>query len=268
MDDAHSVVIDLDDNAFVHRWIEVFNRAVSCSTVDHTASFAFRIPKSQALDNLTQAGRLVNEFFRREIVPAAPPQWNNDYCNSVHMAFEKLSGEYDRPTRLFMLAPEHVKSAIRDLNFYVHVLEQDQEGQNNQWYINFDRAYVDRRPLIDQDYYLFQRLVESGRVYVHYAELGKTHLDLYKDGLPADYKAQKNLHYFAADLTIWLGPEIDLFTEDFESWAQDNKIDLQDKRLGLGILPIGRVRDLDTAKKYIYNAEKITQLRIYHGQTI
>jgi hypothetical protein len=269
LDDAHKVVIELDDNDFVHRWVEVFNCAVQHSTVDQTACFAFRISKSQALQKLEQVAQAINHFCKKEMVPLPSASWStDDYCNRAHLIFEQLSGTYDSPTRFFTLAPKHVKEAIRDLNFYVHVLEQDQAEQDNLWYINFDRHYVNRQALIDQDYDLFQRQVQPGAVYVHYAELGKTHLDLYKDGLCADYQAQKNLHYFAADLTVWLGPEIDYFSTDFESWAHENKIDLQDKKLGLGILPVGRVKDLDTARQFIYNAKKITQLRIYHGQTI
>jgi len=269
LDDAHTVIIELDDNAFVHRWKEVFDRAVNSSTVDQTSSFAFRISKTQALQQLTDSAQVINDFFKREIVPVTVmDQYDQDYCNRVHVIFEQLSGTYDQPTKLFLLAPDAVKLAIRNLNFYVHVLEHDQFEQQNLWYINFDRSHVDRWPLLDQDYDLFQRVVEPGRVYIHYVELGKTHLDLYKDGLPADYEAQKNLHHFSADLTVWLGPKGDVFDAGFESWAQHNSIDLENKRLGLGILPIGRIKDLDTARQYIYNAKKITQLRIYHGQTI
>lgn len=266
MDDAHSVFIKLDDNTLVHRWLPMFNRAVQCSTIDQTSCFLFRISKEQALTQLRQAAININQFLKHSVVPTVDDSWHrSDICNRIHLVFEQLHGSFEEPTKLFICAPQLIKQSIRDLNFYVHVLEQQDYEQKNLWYINFDRNSMERQALDELDYELFQHHMTPGLVFLHYAELGKTHAELYADGLPADYAGQKNLHYLGADISIWLGDTVDYFRPGFKNWAQENNIDYTDKRLGLGILPVGHLLDLDHARELIYNASKISQLRIHHG---
>jgi hypothetical protein len=265
LDDAHSVFIDLDDNDLVHRWIPVFDRATKNRTIDQSACFVFNISKSQALEQLKLAAQNINLFLKHPVVPQVEHNWDIDYCNQVHMAFEQLHGSFDEPTKLMMCAPDQIKQSIRDLNFYVHILEHDDYEQQNLWYINFSKDGMERLPLQDTDYDRFLDRMEPGMVFMHYADLGKTHAELYHDKLPANYKGLKNLHYLAADISIWLGNTVDYFRSGFRTWAADNSIDLSDPKLGLGILPLGRLRDLDTARELIYNAKNISQLRIHYG---
>ena len=266
LDDAHSVFIKLDDNTLVHRWLPMFNRAVQCSTIDQTACFLFKISKEQALEQLQQASSNINQFLKHAVVPDVDEHWHSsDYCNNIHAVFERLNGTFDEPSRLFICAPQHIKQSIRDLNFYVHILEQEEHEQQNFWYINFDRNSMERQTLNESDYAHFQYHMTPGLVFVHYAELGKTHAELYADGLPATYAGQKNLHYLGADVSIWLGDTVDYFRSGFREWAQKNNINLDDKRLGIGVLPIGHLMDLDHARELIYNANKISNLRIHYG---
>ncbi len=265
LDDAHSVFIDLDDNDLVHRWIPVFDRATKNRTIDQSACFVFNISKSQALEKLKLAIANINSFLKHAVVPTIEHSWNTEYCNLVHMAFEKLHGSFDEPTRLMLCAPDHVKQSIRDLNFYVHILEQNDYEQQNLWYINFSKDGTERLSLQEKDYDRFLDHMESGIVFMHYADLGKTYAEIYHDNLPATYQGLKNLHYLAADISIWLGDTVDYFRPGFRAWAVENSIDISNPKLGLGILPLGRLRDLDTARELIYNAKNISQLRIHYG---
>jgi hypothetical protein len=170
---------------------------------------------------------------------------------------------------LFSIAPADIQQAIRALNFLVHRLEI-RPYLDPHWYISFDKNCYQRLSLEPKDYEHFQNHIPSGQAFIHYAELGKTMIDLYKDGLAPNYAGLKNLHYYSAEISVNLGSDdIELFTQGFRDWAHANSVDITDPRLGIGIIPIGMVRNVDTARQIVYNGNSITHLRItHHGQTI
>lgn len=271
VDHCHLVAVDLYPNDFVSRWARLFEQTVASCALDQVESFSCNLTEAQARERLMASIKAINQFFKREFIDI-PNQINwedQEWYNYLHSKFEHLSGTFDQPTRLFAIAPDPIKEAIRALNLYVHRLEI-RPYRRIPWYISFDKNCYVRLPLESADYEHFQNHIESGQVFIHYAELGKTTIDLYDDNLPKDYPGLKNLHYYSAEISLHLGSEpIELFTDGFQKWAKYHSIDITDPKQGIGIIPIGEVRNVDKARQIVYNGNSITNLRItYHGQTI
>tara|TARA_E500000178_G_C16626175_1_gene575536 strand:- start:25 stop:585 length:561 start_codon:yes stop_codon:yes gene_type:complete len=169
------------------------------------------------------------------------------------MAFEKLSGDFDNPTKLMKIAPMNIKENIRDLNFCVHKLEHGSIEHSSskstlddlpiQW--TKKRTTTPRIKLTEEEHSLFQFNKIKNEVYLSYNELGKSYVDLYKDNLPIDYGATKNNHYIGADINIALTDKENIFESGFIDWCKDNNIDPSEKKHGIGLLPIGKVETID-----------------------
>ena len=77
-------------------------------------------------------------------------------------------------------------------------------------------------------------------VYLDYNELGKPYNDLFHDNLPITYGATKNKHYIGADILLSFTDNKDIFGDKFIKWLKNNNVDPYDKKLGLGLIPIGK----------------------------
>ena len=265
VDHCHSVAVDLYSNDFVTRWASLFSDTAGSCSINQSESFACNLTETQAQIELAAAISAVNTFLRRDFINQPHTvDWNDQsWYNYLHERFEKLSGTYGHPTRLFSVAPKPVRNAIRAVNFLVHRLEIRPYAQQPFWYISFDKDCYTRLPLQDTDYQLFRYQLEPGQVYIHYAELGKTTWDIFKDGLTPDYSAMKNLHYYSAEISVYLGQQkIDLLTPEFTMWADQNQIDLNRTGLGLGFVPVGQVKDIDTVRQIVYNGSSISNIKI------
>jgi len=271
VDHCHWVAVDLYRNDFVSRWASLFEKTAASCAVNQLESFSCNLTESQAKERLIAAITAINQFLKREFIDLPKEiNWDDqEWYNYLHSKFERLSGTYGKPTGLFEIAPAAIKDAIRALNFYVHRLEM-KSCHTIPWYISFDKDCYIRLPLKFDDYKLFCDVMRSGQAFIHYAELGKTTVDLYEDNLPIDYPGLKNLHYYSAEISLYLGSDdVELFSNGFQNWAKDHSIDITDTKQGLGIIPIGEVKNIDQARQIVYNGSSITNLRItHHGQTI
>lgn len=264
VDHCHQVAVDLYSNDFVLRWIQLFEQTASNCNINQEESFACNLTSQQCQLRLLDAIGTINQFLKRDFVHVPDPiDWHSqDWYNYLHEKFEQLSGAYGQPSRLFAVAPDSLRRAVRCLNFYIHKLETSQL-ERDLWYISFDKECYTRIPLQSTDYQYFSNQIDPGQVFVHYAELGKTAVDLYHDRLPLDYPGFKNSHYYSAEVSCYLGSDpVSLFTPDFCDWAQHNGIDTTDPTQGLGVIPVGSVRNIDTARQIVYNGNNITNLRM------
>lgn len=271
VDGDKTVVVNLNNNSFVHKWAQLFEETLSTCDIEQNNSFSCVLSETQSQQRLLSAIQIVNKFLKKQFIEVPDTiDWDNqDWYNYLHSKFEKLSGPFGEPTKLFMLAPGEVKTAIRDINTYVHRLETRPYKPVKAWYISFDKNRYRRIPLQPDDYNLFQYHLCSGEAFIQYAELGKTYLDIFNDNLPLDYQGVKNLHYYSAEFSIWLSDQDKIiYEDDFYQWANNNGIDTSNKQLGLGFIPIGKVTDVSHARNIVCNGSKITNLRINHGKTI
>ena len=197
-------------------------------------------------DLLVESIKNINRFLKRQFINVPTEDtWNDqNFYNEVHIAFEKLTGEFDTPTRLFKIAPAHIKESIRDLNFCVHRLEHNKdkglsEHLDLQW--TKTRDTTPRVKLKKNDYDLVQFTRKKNEVYLDYNELGKNFIDLWDDNLPINYSMAKNSHYVGADIKVNFIDKEEIFEKKFLDWCKTNHIDPFDNTQGLGLIAIGKI---------------------------
>ena len=250
--------INLYDHTVAHKWKNLIESIYvgDGEDIDHMRTFFNLRTRDEIKDMLLDAVKNINTFLKTEFIKT-PKQinWNDqDLYNTLHMAFEKLSGDFDNPTKLMKIAPMNIKENIRDLNYCVHALEHSSsEGTLDQLPIQWTKKRITtpRIKLTEKEHSLFQFNQTKNEVYLAYNELGKSYVDLCNDNLPFDYDATKNNHYIGADIDIALKDKKNIFESNFIDWCKDNDIDPLEKKHGIGMLPIGKIE--------IINMEHLTK---------
>jgi hypothetical protein len=246
--------IDLYDHTVANKWKELIESIYvgDGEDIDHVRTFLRLRSHDEIKSMLLNAIKNINTFLKKEFIKL-PKQINWDdqnLHNTLHMAFEKLSGKFDNPTKLMVFAPMNVKENIRDLNFCVHALEHSSgEGSSNLDYLKIQwtkkRKTNPRIKLTEQEYDLFQFNETKNEVYLAYNELGKSYVHLWMDNLPFDYSGTENNHYIGADIVTALNDKENIFEQGFLDWCKENSIDPHSKKHGIGRLPIGKVEIID-----------------------
>jgi hypothetical protein len=251
--------ITLNDNNFTRKWVEELRWCVTHCEFNQLEAFASMISLNESASILKESCVTINKYLKNfiEIKDNLLDQ-PQEYFNYLHRTFEKLSGEYANPTRLFAIAPLELKEAIRRLNFFVHRVET-KENSAPLLYISFDKQQYRRMPLEQEDYEYFQFNFPKGTLYLHYAELGKEFIDLYQDNLPIDYIGFKNLHYYSGEASLVFEDYSTFADQGYLKWLQTNGIDPYNKLLGHGKIPLGIVDDIKDAES------KIEQHRHIHS---
>lgn len=257
-----SFSISLNDNDFVRKWIKELHWCLdNCQFVQHEI-FPAIVDINGAAEIVSKSCSVINKYLKgyidiRDNIGKQP----QEYLNYLHSMFENLSGEFGKPTRLFSVANPELKAAIRNLNFFVHRIEQ-YRGEVPQLYISFNKDQYRRCPLEPSDYQYYDFSFPAGTLFVHYAELGKEFVDLYQDGLPLDYSGFKNLHYYSGE--AWLNFEdMDMFADtNYVKWLNSNGFDPLDKTLGHGRIPLGTVDNIADAKALIQQHRFLKEVKV------
>jgi hypothetical protein len=181
--------------------------------------------------------------------------------NYLHLKFETLSGSYGKPTRLFAIANDELKQAIRALNFYVHCIE-DKTNARSGLYLSFDKNQYRRQSLEPSDYQYFEFEFEPGTLVVSYVELGKELCDLYEDSLPLDYANLKNLHYYSGESWLIFDRYAPLENKGYVDFLINSGFDPYDKTLGHGKIPIGTLVDFERGLELIKSNQFIHTIKI------
>lgn len=136
----------------------------------------------QVIDQLRQTPSF------EKYLPAIPDQGviDQNFLNQVHHAFEQLIGQIDNVSDTYRLATARDRHAIRQLNHFVHELEAQRASPNGErlFLVN---AFLQapRHPLLSlqpsQLAQAFTTRIEFGDVLLHYAHLGKTPLEAFRD---------------------------------------------------------------------------------------
>jgi hypothetical protein len=265
IDGIPSFEIKLYDNSVASEWKKLIHsiHVGDGEDIDNRRSFYNLSTKNEIKFDLLNAIKKINTFLKKEII-VIPKNINWDdqkIYNDLHVYFEKLSGNFDNPTKLIKIAPNDIKEAIRDLNYCVHALEsfdyKTENVINIQW--TKSRTTTPRIPLNQEDYNLikFERISEE--VYLSYNELGKNYIDLWKDNLPINYNTLKNNHYIGADFFISLKNQKNIFHNDFIQWMKSHTLDPYEKKHGIGLIAIGKAKIINI--KHLTKNSKVTIIK-------
>ena len=265
IDGIPSFEINLYDNSVAREWKKLINsiHVGDGEDIDHRRSFYNLSSKEEIKNDLLNAIKKINTFFKKEfIVIPKNIDWNDQKIyNDLHIYFEKLSGNFDNPTKLVKIAPTDIKESIRDLNYCVHALENfndiKQDNIKIQW--TKSRTVTPRIPLKEEDYNLikFERIAKE--VYLDYNELGKNYIDLWRDNLDISYNSLKNNHYIGADFFISLKNQKNIFHNDFIQWIKTHNIDPYEKKHGIGLIAIGKAKIINI--KHLTKNSKVTIIK-------
>ena len=192
----------------------------------------------------------------------------HESLNRLHRYFEDLQGEVWNLSPYYQLADYETKWAIRQLNDLCHELES--------WVLSYRKSLIEpewQRPsqittflnaprynLHDTDYKLFLKNRydrELGGVYLHWAQIGKTHFEVFRDEHGADVNAAtcssiNSLKFYSGEFDVEWGRDIvenknDWHTQEqraFREWLSQNGMDYNDPKLSLGYIKIGQVNHL------------------------
>ena len=270
-DQEASFDISLYDNSFTRKWVDELSWCLDNCDFNQLEAFASNISLIDAGQILTQSCITINKYLKNFIeVRNNIVNQPQDYFNYLHSKFELLSGNFGKPTRLFTVANQELKDAIRNLNFFVHRVETKKQPVPR-LYVSFNKDQYRRQALEQDDYDFFEFEFLAGTLFLHYVELGKEFIDLYEDNLALDYSGFKNLHYYSGEASIMTSDYNAFKDEKFKKWLVDQGVDPYNKKLGHGKIPLGKVDNLavavDSIAKFKY-INKILIKEINHGKTI
>ena len=248
--------IVLNDNNFVRKWVDELLWCLDNCEFNQHEAFAMLSNLDEAAQMLTYSCQTINKYLNNFIeVRDNLVNQPQEYFNYLHFKFETLNGTFDKPTRLLSVANKELKTAIRNLNFFVHRVETKADIDPC-FYISFNKDQY-RRILLDaSDYQYYDFVFPAGTLFVNYSELGKEFIDLYEDKLPLDYAGAKNLHYYSGESLLTLTGITRYNDPGYKEWLQAAGINPADKSLGHSRIPLGKVNDvqlvLELLKKYKY----------------
>jgi hypothetical protein len=185
--------------------------------------------------------------------------------NRLHRYFEDLQGETWNLSAYYKLADYETKWAIRQLNDLCHELEswvmsnrkktQAPEWQRPSQITTFLNA--PRQDLQDEDYELFLKTRydrEFGGVYLHWAQVGKTQFEVFRDEHGADIDAAtcsaiNSLKFYSGEFDVEWGRDINETNHDwhrkeqtkFREWLTRNGFNWDDPKLSLGHIKLGQI---------------------------
>jgi hypothetical protein len=233
--------INLYDNPFVQKWKELLQEELTTKSILQTDTFSFFMTEEESQKYLVDAITVVNGFLKHEFIaiPNGNDFVNANYYNDLHIKFEQLSGpDWDKPTKLILIAPPEVRLAIKHINRFCHRLEQRPYSIEPLLRVEFDTHK--RIPLEPEDYEYFDKTM-SGSVYLDYSTLGKSLYDLYEDNLPVDYKGLKMQQHYAANFIVkFEEPTQRKPSHRFKSWLELQGIN-PSSISNTGHIPLGNI---------------------------
>ncbi len=189
----------------------------------------------------------------------------HDVMNILHNHFEVLEGTVENPSEFTKHATVQVRYAIRQLNLLCHEIEslcmsQRKAVQNPKWVrpsqiTQFNRT--PRRLLTDehrQGFLVNSYDRELGGVYMHWCQIGKTLMEVYRDEHAPELtdtvcEAITHLQYYSGEFDVEWGNDITFENapwhkdeiQGFNSWLFENGFDPSNPQLSLGYLKLGDV---------------------------
>ena len=191
---------------------------------------------------------------------------NHDIMNKIHNHFEHLQGTVDNLSLHYKQASPEVKYSIRQLNNLCHEIETlclslRKKFYSPEWirpsqittFLNATRYKLNnehRKGFLTNGY---DR--KFGHVYMHWAQIGKTLYEVFRDENGADIDkamcdAITHLEYYSGEFDVewgqdvvygnsqpWHTKEMDLYYQ----WLERNGFNTKDPNLSLGYLEIGKI---------------------------
>jgi len=281
--DTVDYVIDVQDHQLAVDWVVALKKLLNSGNLLEKNFCFMGFPKTArdieylcnelnrhiSTINTNLSGYQIDEVFTTTNVLAtdhSPNGVNHELFNKLHNHFEVLQGTVGNLSVYYQRADYATKYAIRQLNLICHeaenlILGLRKAETNPYWlrpsqittWINAPRYKLEdehRQGFVSNGY---DRVF--GGVYMHWAQIGKTLMEVFRDeGAPeltaTVCEAITHLEYYSGEFDIEWGNDITLGGKhpwhdktigSFREWLSNNGLDPQDPKLSLGHLPVGQV---------------------------
>ena len=194
-------------------------------------------------------------------------QTKQGVMNRLHNHFELLQGTVSELSPYYRIADYETKYAIRQLNNLCHELENLLLGQQKQKYMKewvrpsqittwLNATRYDLKDEHKQGFLVNQFDRKFGHVYMHWAQIGKTYYEVFRDENAPDLTdtvcdAITQLKYYSGEFDIEWGkdtvygntdtPWVTEHINKFKKWMRDNNKNPDDPELSNGHLLIGEI---------------------------
>lgn len=248
----YTITVELFNNRVANRIWNIIKDAKNVEFVSRKQFYEFGETKKdveaklqEAVDNLK---RLKPEYFR-----------DADDLNRLHENFPDLVHTEKNPEARYWLDM---------FNYHLHHLERKQHNGKRQFLFC---SSLGSEPLEPKDYDLFTLAKEKNTVYMNYPHVGKHIPELVQDNdteVPKEHIIPTSILtpdlLFHLDEDRWSGND-ELMTSFINFWLKsiEHKLPypIGDKRLALGHIPLGKMKDPDINKiannQYIHSIEAI-----------
>lgn len=253
------LTIRLNNNGFVQRWANLLAEELESKEILQTDTFSSFFTEDESIEYLIGAINKVNKFLKVDFVPLPGNDDinNRDYYNFLHTKFEKLAGsDWNKPTKLMVIAPKEIQIAIKHINRFCHRLENRPYKIESWMRVEFNT--VRRELLLDDDYSLFESIADINTVYLDYSTLGKHLYECYQDGLDPQYQGLKIQEHYCANFVMLFEQRVNIDADNFKQWL--NKYNVSPELLkSNGAIPLGKIEEADSLQLVI-NSRKINKI--------
>jgi len=262
-DTGFELTVNLLDTEFVCRWTKLLATEIEQNSLLQDDTYSCFINQEQAQQKLKEAITTINDFLKTKFIslPTSLDFANPEFYNELHVQFERLAGpDWDNPTRLMVIAPEHVKIAVRHINRYCHRLELQPYKIEPLMRVEFNT--VRRKLLEPADYELFNDYYsDTDIVLLDYSTLGKSLFECYQDNLTPDYPGLKIQRHYSANFVLKFGNSTYLRpVEGYRSWLTEyNVIDLP--KSAFGSIKLGEIVEKNSLQS-VQKTAKILNIRL------
>jgi hypothetical protein len=261
-DTGFELSISLLETDFVRRWCALLEQEIANNTLMQDDTYSALMSEQQSKWHLEQAIQTVNKFLKVEFIkiPTQQDYDNENYFNDLHKKFEQLSGpDWDHPTKLMILAPDHVKLAIKHINRFCHRLERRPYTMDSIIRVEFNTHK--RQALLPEDYDLFELVDYEHTVVLDYSTLGKSLHECFEDGLTADHQASKNQEHFCANFILrFAQPQLPFRHQEFLNWCDQQGI-INLPKSAIGVIKLGKI-DQTNSFEQVQKTDKIVNITL------
>lgn len=248
----YTLTVELFDNRVAHRIWEMIQEANEIDFVSRTEFYKFGKSETEVETDLNEA---INRLKRLK-----PDTFTHDFdLNRLHENFPDLvHTETDSETKHWLAM----------FNYHLHHLERMRDGGKRQFLFC---SNIQAEPLQDEDYDLFTLGKRENTVYMNYPHVGKNITEIVQDNdtevpehhiLPTSIVRPDLLFHLDEDRWAGKEPQLKFY---INNWLKqiEHKLPypINDKRLALGHIPIGKVVDPDinkiTDNQYIHSLEAL-----------
>lgn len=272
----------LRDHSLAHRFAKALK--IACD-FEHKTGYMYKrerfynfpngyFTRERVISLLQEHIATINKAYPGLVDHPVHQNMSQEDMNKLHTYFEIHRGPLLNPSHYYKDGTSEVKYAFDEVNLLIHRFEDCEfaDNENPEGNPRFVAAFgldgkIQRYPLEDEDYQLFDLDDHYGCLRLNYCEVGKHLIDVFND---QDHEigdeAIKPLRYYSADFFVDFNPlhskkAADGFYEAFYKWWDEN----EDKLSALGFKKhdprnaVGNVKlaDLETRVTHAQVVEEI-----------